>query len=64
MKNLDERLGGLVSKLDTVAGMLIVARMTDPTIKKAHKLVLDVSIALDEIINEFLIEEEPEDEMD
>jgi hypothetical protein len=61
VKNLDERLGGLVSKLDTAAGMLIVASMTDPTVKKAHKIVLDVSIALDEIINEILIEEDPEE---
>jgi hypothetical protein len=58
MEKLDERLGKLVSELDTAAGMLIVASMTDSTVNKAHKLVLDVSLALDEIINEYLISEE------
>ena len=62
MKNLDERLGRLVRKLDTAGGMLLVASMTNSIVNKARTLVTYASLELDKIINEILIEEEPEDE--
>ena len=44
-----EKINGLISELDTAVGMLIVAAMTDVTVKEAMEKVSNVSVKLGEI---------------
>lgn len=51
-QKLGERLDKLISELDTVTGMLIVASMTDKNVAEAKDKVINVSFELGEIIND------------
>ena len=42
----EEKIGKLISELDTAVGMLIVAAMTDKTVKEAMEKVSEVSYEL------------------
>lgn len=42
----EEKIGKLISELDTAVGMLIVAAMTDNTVKEAMRKVSEVSFEL------------------
>jgi len=49
---VDEKLGKIISALDTAAGMLIVAAMKDQTVRKAMELVSQASFDLGNLISE------------
>jgi len=52
------KLTKMISELDTVIGMLIVASMSDSTVAKAKEKVIQVSIALGEFIEENEVSDE------
>ena len=52
------KLTKMISELDTVIGMLIVASTSDSTVAKAKEKVIQVSIALGEFIEENEVSDE------
>ncbi len=48
---LNEKIGKLISELDTAAGMLIVTAMKDQTVEQAMEKVSNVSIELSNLID-------------
>jgi len=49
---IEEKISKLISELDTVTGMLIVASMKDKTVREAKEKVINVSIKLAELIDD------------
>lgn len=49
---MDEKLGEIISALDTATGMLIVASMRDQTVRQAMELVMKASFDLGNLIDE------------
>ncbi|AKL96631.1 hypothetical protein CACET_c31870 [Clostridium aceticum] len=47
---MDKKIDTIISKLDTAAGMLIVAAMKDQTVKKAMRLISESSFELGNLI--------------
>lgn len=48
---MEDKFGEIISALDTAAGMLIVASMTDSTVRKAMELVTQASLDLGNLID-------------
>ncbi len=48
---ISDKIGKLISELDTVTGMLIVASMTDKTVRQAMEKVINVSVELGNLID-------------
>lgn len=49
---MDEKLGEIISALDTASGMLIVTAIRNQTVREAMELVLKASFDLGNIIDE------------
>ncbi|MBS4538186.1 hypothetical protein GOQ27_06910 [Clostridium sp. D2Q-11] len=49
---MDERIGKLISKLDTAIGILIVPAVSNQIIREAKTLVTEISLELGNIVNE------------
>ncbi len=49
---INDKIGKLISELDTVTGMLIVASMTDKTVRQAMEKVSIVSLELGNLIDD------------
>jgi len=47
----EDKLGEIISVLDTAAGMLIVAAKRDETVRKAKELISDSSFKLGNLID-------------
>jgi len=58
---MDEKLGAIISSLDTAVGMLIVASVKDQTVRKAMELVTQASFDLGILIDD-MSEEQPDQE--
>ena len=56
-KKVINQLAKAVSKLDTVAGMLLVEAVRTPIVKTAMRLVSETSFKLGEVINDIEAEE-------
>lgn len=51
-KEMADKFGELISKLDTACGMLLVASMKDGRVREAMEKVTEVSVELGEMVNE------------
>lgn len=61
MKNPNAmNLEDIISKLDGAAGRLLVASMTDATVREAMEMITEVSITLGEVEEIMYVEYEPE----
>lgn len=49
-----EKLDRISHKLNEISGRLIVASMTNPTVKEAHQMTVDLGNDVDDLINELM----------